>query len=155
LPPALQRRLAPDYFERGDGTGDASQTDFSVADQLSALRRGVLLRLFDEELGERLLDNIDKTRDRDAQPLTVGELHERLRQTIWPAAPATAGRGAKASATRPAMAPDNATWQRNLQREYVNRLSGAVTRGGTRADLRAQVRQQARLLVAQLSQKPR
>lgn len=155
LPPALQRRLAPDFFERGDGTGDASQTDFSVADQLSALRRGVLLRLFDEELGERLLDNIDKTRDRDARPLTVRELHDRLRQTIWPAPPAAAGRSVKANAARPAMAADNATWQRNLQREYVNRLSGAVTRGGTRADLRAQLRQQARLLVAQLSQKPR
>ncbi|RZI82680.1 MAG: DUF5117 domain-containing protein [Rubrivivax sp.] len=156
LPPALQRRMAPDYFERSESRGDSIGTDFSVADQLAVLRRGVLDALMDDELAERVLDNIDKTRDRDPQPLTVRELHNRLREAIWPAAPSSAApaRGARTRATR-ALPADAAAWQRNLQRDYVNRLSAAVVRGGTRADARAQVRQQARLLVDQLSKVPR
>ncbi len=154
LPPALQRRMAPDYFERSDTRSDSAGTDFSVADHLTALRRGVLEALMADDLAERVLDNIDKTRDRDPQPLTVRELHNRLREAIWPAAPSLAP-DRRARNTRAVPADATASWQRNLQRDYVNHLSAAVVRGGARADVRAQVRQQARLLVEQLSKEPR
>ena len=43
------------------------------------------------------------------------------------------------------------SWQRNLQREYVNRLSVILLRGGSvRADTRAAIREQAKSTLAQL-----
>jgi formate dehydrogenase maturation protein FdhE len=148
IPPKLQRNLAPDYFDRieafQDPTATTPATDFSVADQLVQLQRNVLNALMSDTLAERLLDNIDKTRDREAKPLTVRELHRTLREAIW----SPAGKAPRKNTT------DNAApWQRNLQREHVNRLSMQVLRGGSRADVRAQLRLQAQLLVAQL-QKP-
>lgn len=140
IPPGLQRRLAPDYQERGEGmeaSGLPQATDFSVADQWLAVQRGVLNTLMADGLAERLLDNIDKTRDRQEAPLTLRELHRHLREAIWTEGDHDA----------------NPAWQRNVQREHVNRLATAVVRGGGRADVRAQVRQQARALMAQL-QKP-
>lgn len=143
LPPALQRRLVPDYFDRSEGVldanGAATEVDFSVADQIRRLNRAVLNALMSDEIAERLLDNIDKTRDRDHDPVTVRELHRRLREAIWPP-----------KATLAARADDSAPWVRNLQRDYVNRLTGSVLRGSERADIRAQLRQQARDLVEQL-----
>ena len=140
IPPGLQRRLAPDYQERGEGmeaSGQPLATDFSVANQWLAVQRGVLNTLMADSLAERLLDNIDKTRDRQEAPLTLPELHRHLREAIW----TDEGRDA------------NPAWQRNVQREHVNRLATAVVRGSGRADVRAQLRQQARELMAQL-QKP-
>lgn len=136
LPPALQRRLAPDYLERQEGDGNAlAGTDFSVAEQLLGLQRGILQALMNDALAERLLDNADKVRDRQADPVTVDELYRQLSATIWQA---TEG-------------PGQASWRRNLQREYVNRLALAVVRPGTdRADTRAIVRQHALHLLTQL-----
>jgi hypothetical protein len=152
IPPKLQRQLAPDYFERieafQDPTAIAPSTDFSVADQLVQLQRNVLNVLMSDTLAERLLDNIDKTRDREAKPLTVRELHRTLREAIWSPATPSATKAQRKNNTM-----DAAPWQRNLQREHVNRLSMQVLRGGSRADVRAQFRHQAQLLVAQL-QKP-
>lgn len=142
LPPALQRRLAPDYLERGEspfpGVG-VSPTDFSAAVQLGVLQRSVLGDLMADSLADRLLDNIDKTRDRDPHPLTLGEFHQRLRDTIWP----RVRPGADAAVPPP--------WRRNLQRDHVNRLSVALLRGANRADVRAQLRLQAEQLVRMLS----
>ncbi|MGC4062678.1 MAG: zinc-dependent metalloprotease [Aquabacterium sp.] len=139
LPPALLRKLAPDYMDRqegGDTNGFAVPTDFSVADLQLALQREIVSTLMSEPLAERLLDNIDKTRDIEKQPLTVRELHRTLQDTIWSDEPAPA-------------ATDSA--RRNLQRDYVNRLAVAVVRGASnRADVRAVVRQQAIKLLKQL-----
>jgi hypothetical protein len=44
---------------------------------------------------------------------------------------------------------------RNLQRDYVNRLTMGVLRGSDRADVRAQLRQQARALAEQLQKAPK
>ena len=142
LPPALQRRLAPDYLERGESLflgGGVSPTDFSAAVQLGALQRSVLNDLMADGLADRLLDNIDKTRDRDQRPLTLGELHERLRDTIW---------ASPASAQERLVPPP---WRRNLQRDHINRLSVALLRGANRADVRVQLRLQAELLAKSLS----
>jgi hypothetical protein len=98
----------------------------------------VLISLMSEDMATRLLDNIDKSRDSEPAPLTVRELHRRLREAIWPA---RAPKGADG---------DGAPWARNLQRDHVNLLSMSVLRGSDRADVRAQMRQQARALVKQL-----
>jgi hypothetical protein len=138
LPPTLLRKLAPDYLEREEG-GDGINpplTSFSPADQQLALQRDILSTLMSESLAERLLDNIDKTRDRDAQPLTVRELHRKLFEAVWPKQPPPAG---------------SESASRNLQREYVNRLTSAVVRGASsRADVRAMLRLQATRLLKQL-----
>lgn len=134
LPPALLRRLAPDYLDRESG----SETDFSVAEQLLSLQRAVLNHLMADTLAERLLDNADKVRDREARPLTVAELHQGLRQAVW-SPPHSNARTAAAS------------WQRNLQREHVSRLAASVLRSsGGRADARAIVRLEADTLLRQL-----
>ncbi len=138
LPPALLRRLGPDYLDRQEG-GDGHTpvpTDFSLAEQQLVLQRDVLGYLMSEALAERLLDNIDKTRDKDKQPLTVRELHRTLFDTIWSDEAAPAG---------------TESARRNLQREHVNRLATAVVRGASaRADVRAIMRLQAVKLLAQL-----
>ncbi len=138
LPPALLRRLGPDYLDRQEG-GDGHTpvpTDFSLAEQQLVLQRDVLGYLMSEALAERLLDNIDKTRDKDKQPLTVRELHRTLFDTIW---------------SDEAVPPGTESARRNLQREHVNRLATAVVRGASaRADVRAIMRQQAVKLLAQL-----
>lgn len=128
LPPALLRRLAPDYLERED----ASSTDFSAAEQLLSLQRAVLNHLMADTLADRLQDNADKVRDREAHPLSVAELQQGLRQAVW----------------RPA--GGQASWQRNLQREHVTRLAAAVLRSTGRADARAIVRLEAETLLRQL-----
>ncbi|RZK99408.1 MAG: DUF5117 domain-containing protein, partial [Rubrivivax sp.] len=136
LSPTLQRRMAPDYFERIEGHG--TRTDFSVADSLLSLQGAVLDTLMTDGLAERLLDNIDKTRDRQDTPLTVQELHQRLKDAVW-------GPGVKAPKG------EDAPWRRNLQREHVNRLSALVVNAASnRADVRAVVREQARSLLGVL-----
>ncbi len=140
LPPALQRRLGPDYLERADnGDGQTANTDFSWAQQLLALQRPVLDGLMAEGLAERLMDNVDKTRDTEARPLTLKALHARLFDAIWATTP-----------TQDALAP---AW-RSLQREHVNRLAAAVLRAGSgRADVRSVMRQQAQLVLQHLQAK--
>lgn len=134
LPPALLRRLAPDYLDRENSSG----TDFSVAEQLLSLQRAVLNHLMADTLAERLLDNADKVRDRETRPLSVAELHQALRQAVW-------------APTHHAMDAATASWQRNLQREHVSRLAASVLRsGGGRADARAIVRLEAESLRRQL-----
>jgi hypothetical protein len=140
LSPALQRRMAPDYFERIEGNG--SRTDFSLADTLLILQRVVLDTLMTDGLAERLLDNIDKTRDRPESPLTLQELNQRLKDAVW-------GAGVKPPRG------DDAPWRRNLQREYVNRLAALVLRSSSnRADVRSVTREQARSLLATLRASP-
>ncbi|HEX5356597.1 MAG TPA: zinc-dependent metalloprotease [Aquabacterium sp.] len=138
LPPALLRRLAPDYLDRQEG-GDGHTgvpTDFSLAEQMLVLQRDVQGYLMSEALAERLLDNIDKTRDKDKQPLTVRELHRTLMEVVW---------------SDKALPPGTESARRNLQRDYVNRLAATIVRSTSpRADVRAILRQQAIKLLHQL-----
>ncbi len=139
LPPALLRRLTPDFLDRQDQTDLAPvQTDFSLAEQQMTLQRQLLDGLMADTLAERLLDNADKVRDVERKPLTVSELHRSLRHAIWHA---------------PAPRREDSL-RRNLQREHVNRLAQAVVRSGRRADVRAVMRDEARNLVRSLKAAP-
>ncbi len=140
VPASLQRRLVPDYLERADASGPDTtgnlNTDFSVAEQLLQRQREVLSYLMSEALADRLADNQDKVRDREPQALTANEVHQRLQKAIW----SPAGYQAEQSA-----------WLRNLQREYVTRISVSLLKTGAgRADARAVIREQAKQTLARL-----
>lgn len=142
IPSALMRRLGPDTLEWGPGdAGAIGRPDLSIAEQQLQVQSAVLTQLMGDGLAERLLDNRDRTQDRDTQPLLPQEVLQRLQDSIWSAAPA-----GNASA---------AGWQRNLQREHTQRLAASVLRpGSARADVRAAQRSAARQLLGLLQREP-
>ena len=84
MPATLMRRLAPDYQERVDmGDGQLAGVDFSWADAMLAIQRPVLDLLTSDALAERLMDNIDKSRDIEAHPLTIKEVQQKLFDALW------------------------------------------------------------------------
>lgn len=142
IPSSLMRRLGPDTLDWGPSDFAAiGKPDVSIADQQLQVQRSVLNQLMADGLAERLLDNRDRTQDREARPLLPGELLQRLQESIWsPEAPL------EASA---------ASWQRNLQREHTLRLAASVLRPtSARADVRAAHRTAAQRLLNLLRQAP-
>lgn len=140
ISPALLRRLAPEHLSViTDDLSGLGPADVSLAEQQLALQRAVLARLMSQALADRLLDNRDRSLDRDPRPLLPGELHQRLHQALW--------------LTPPPTSPDQASWRRNLQREHVMRLSAALLQPGSqRADVRALWQGSARRLLNHLQQ---
>ena len=132
--PTLQRRLAPDFDDRGDNP--ALPTDYPVPQRLLDLQRAVLNQLMSDAVAARILDSVDKT-DRPATAFQLSELYERLTRDVW----SELAQGGPVSATR-----------RELQRDHVNRLANALLRPSpqARADARSLQRQQALRLQAQL-----
>jgi Met-zincin/Domain of unknown function (DUF5117) len=136
LSPALQRRLAPDFLDRAEG---AAITDYSVRQRLLDLQRAVLNYLMSDVIALRILDSVAKF-DQPGDAFQLAELHRRLAADVWSELDAT---GAVTSIS---------SQRRDLQRDHVNRLSLAVVRptGTGRADLRGELREQARTLLARL-----
>lgn len=142
LPPGLQRRLAPDFLELQDAAS-IGRLEVSVAELQLTLQRSVLAPLMSEGLAERLLDNRDKTADRETRPLLPQEVHERLMKAIW-MVPAPKRKAGQRSASGDAQALEHL---RNLQREHVNRLAAMwLHPSSSRADVRALLWQQAQSL---------
>lgn len=135
IPSSLMRRLGPDTLDWGPSDlGSIGKPDVSIAEQQLQVQRSVLNQLMADGLAERLLDNRDRTQDRETRPLLPGELLQRLQDSIWSAATETDVSGA--------------SWQRNLQREHTQRLAAMVLRpGSARADVRAAQRNAAHQLV--------
>ena len=133
LTPALQRRLAPDYLDRAEG---GVATEFSVPQRLLELQRAVLNYLMSDVIATRLLDSLGKF-DKPSDAFKLSELHDRLSRDVW----SELGTAATITGAR-----------RDLQRDHVNRLSLAVVRptSGGRADVRGQMREQARALLTRL-----
>jgi hypothetical protein len=141
LSAGLQRRLAPDYLERGEAlrAGDgAVATDYSPQQQLLDLQRATLAQLMSDGVAQRLLDSEDKSSGGSEAPLRLDELYSRLDAEIWRELAAPLG--------------DIAPARRALQREHLNRLTGLLLRPSafSRADARALVQGQARTLLARL-----
>jgi hypothetical protein len=134
ISPALQRRIAPDFQERGEAFG--VPTDFSVAERLLDLQRAVLGFLMSDVVARRILDSVGKV-DNPAQAFQLSEVYARLGREVW----TELGSGSDISAAR-----------RELQRDHVNRLALAVLRPVVtpRADARGLLREQARALLARL-----
>ncbi len=139
--PALQRRLAPDYLDRNDALASGEfqvATDFSPQQMLSDLQRALLGQLMSDGVAQRLLDSQAKVSAPD-QSLRLGELHRRLVQDVWSELDARTD-------------VDIAPLRRELQREYVQRLSGQLLRPASlgRVDARSLLRQQAQDLLTRL-----
>lgn len=142
LPPSLQRRLAPDFLEVANAE-NVGRLEVSAAELQLNLQRGVLAPLMSEGLAERLLDNRDKTTDREPRPLLPQEVHGRLFQAIWVLPAAEQRRTAR----RSAQGKIQGNLHHDLQREHVNRLAALWLRpAGPRAEVRAVVWQQAQQL---------
>ncbi len=141
--PALQRRLAPDFLDRGDsffGHGEAGlSTDFVPDNLLIDLQRTLLNQLMGDAVAQRLLDSAAKSTSAGERSLTLSELHERLTQAVW---------GEAGAGTSPALA----AMRRELQREHVQRLSAALLRptAAGRAESRRVLRGQAEALLTRL-----
>ena len=142
ISPALQRKLAVDFLERGDaalrsdGTpATALVTDFSLASLVIELQRNVLGNLLSDSVSVRLLDSEDKL-PKDA--LRLSELYRRLNDAVW---------------SELGQSGDIPSLRRELQREYVTRIANQLLRPGalSRADARSLVRAQAQTLLARLN----
>ncbi len=134
--PALQRKLAPDFLERGDSL--AVTTDFALTQTVLDLQRAILNRLMSDALAARMLDNEGKVSPPE-QPLRLNELYTQLEADIWSE---LAGKG------------DIPQARRDLQREHAGRLVGLVLRPGqmSRGDARALVRTRAAALAQRVEQ---
>jgi hypothetical protein len=141
--PALQRRLAPDFLERGDATagGEYVSTDYPVETVMLDFQRQVLNALMSDGLAQRLTDSAPKL-DRPEEALMPRDVYARLTRAVW----ATDGTfGPKATGDIPAR-------RRELQRDYVNRLANVLLRtpGGVRVDLRVDLRAEAVALLPRI-----
>jgi len=139
LSPALQRKLAPDYLERDENP--AMTTEYSLTQTVLDLQRALLNRLMGDALAARILDNEGKVAPGE-KPLQLTELYTRLEADVW------SELAARTDIPQP---------RRELQREYINRLTALVLRPGTltRSDARALVRSRAALLAQRISQASR
>lgn len=134
LSPALQRRLAPDYLDRADSFGQA--TDFALPQRLLDLQRAVLAYLMSDAIAARIVDSASKLDD-PAQALQLAEVHARLGAEVW-------GDLERVRSVPP--------MRRELQREHVNRIALALLRPSpaARVDARSLMHGQGRALLARL-----
>ncbi len=140
----LQRRLAPDFGERGDAlyAGETGvQTDYSVNAAVIELQRTLLAQLMSDGVAVRILDSQDKA-DKPAEAFKLSELHSRITREVWRE---VWGEGA--------VVADLAPLRRELQREHLNRLTSMLLRPTTasRAETRSLYRAQSQELLARLT----
>ena len=143
--PALQRRLAPDFLERGDTSagGDPVPTDYPVESVMLGLQRQVLNALMSDGLAQRLEDSAPKLdHAAQAQALTTAEVYARITRSLWQD-PANFGPDGKG---------DIPARRRELQRDHVNHLAAVLLRtpGGVRVDMRSTLRAEAMALLPRI-----
>ena len=142
--PALQRRLAPDFLERGDVSagGDPVSTDYPVESVMLDLQRQVLAALMSDGLAQRLEDSAPKLDHAGAgarrRPRSMRASRARCGRT-----PANFGADGKG---------DIPARRRELQRDHVNRLAVVLLRtpGGVRVDMRSTLRAEAAALLPRI-----
>ena len=149
ISPALQRRLAPDYLERGEFLA-GTPTDFPLAQSVLGLQRELLSQLMSDGLANRVLDAQSKF-SRPGQAFALTELYARLQAEVWRELTGPAVRPGQRAGAATALA-DIPAARRELQREHINRLAAQLLRPGalTRADARSLLRRQALALASQL-----
>ncbi len=136
--PALQRRLAPNFFERAETAGP---TEFALSQTVLDLQRALLNRLMSDALAARLIDSEAKVSPHQ-QTLHLAELYQQIEADLW---------------AELASHSDIAPPRRELQREFVNRLAALVLRPGamSRADARALLRSRAGALATRIERAAR
>jgi hypothetical protein len=143
ISPALQRRLAPDFLERGDVSAGGSpvSTDYPVETVMLDFQRQLLFALMSDGLAQRLEDSAPKL-DHPALALTPSEVYARITRALWSDADnfGVDGKG------------DIPARRRELQRDHINRLAVVLLRtpGGVRVDLRATLRAEAAALLPRI-----
>ncbi len=140
LSPLLQRRLAPDFEDRGEALFSGGLTPsnvYSLAPTLIELKRQLLAQLMSDNLASRVIDNASKV-EKGATPFRLSELYARLTDEIW--SEVRSGQG------------DIGAMRRELQRDHVNRLSTQLLRpsAASRADTRSLLRAQATTLLTRI-----
>jgi hypothetical protein len=132
--PQFLRKLASDRLERQElpYAQQTSMFEMALPDRVLAVQRDVLNRLMGPVVARRVLVNAEMAgKARDA--LSLDELYGTLQMAIW----SEARSGSESSVLR-----------RNLQREHLRRLAGAIlgSSAGYPADARSLMRQDARQL---------
>jgi hypothetical protein len=135
LSPGLQRRLAPDFEERAEGSGVS--TDYSMVEAVLGMQRALLGQLMSDTVAARILDS--ETKFAPGNAFRLSELYSRLTIEVW-------------SELDPARRDDISGPRRELQREHVNRLSNMLLRptASSRADARSLLRAEAQALSKRL-----
>jgi hypothetical protein len=135
LSAGLQRRLAPDFEERGEGLGVT--TDYSMVEAVLGMQRALLGQLMSDSVAARILDS--ETKFEPGTAFRLSELYSRLTREVW-------------SELEPAHRGDIPGQRRELQREHVNRVSGLLLRpsAASRADARSLLRAEAQALSKRL-----
>jgi Met-zincin/Domain of unknown function (DUF5117) len=141
LSPATQRRLAPDFSERGEaifGGEGAVATDYSIIETVLGMQRALLAQLMSDGVATRLLDSEGKTDGRASEGFRLSELYTRLTREVW----SELGKNG-----------DIASPRRELQREHTNRLASMLLRptSSSRADARSLLRVEAQGLLARIN----
>jgi hypothetical protein len=128
--PEFLARIGIDYFER------PPNPVISIADAVMNVQKSILDHLMSDDVAARLIDSRDKVAD-GGRVLRLSELQETLQSAIWSEARA----GTETAALR-----------RNLQREHLRRMIGALLRpaAATPADAVSLLRENARQLVTVL-----
>ena len=146
ISPALQRKLAPDFNERGDaiGSGDGGvATDYSPVTVMVNLQRALLAQLMSDGLASRLLDSegkvdVSTVNGKPADRFRLSELYSRITREIW----SDLGAGGDIPVAR-----------RELQRDHASRLAATLLRPSSmgRADAKSLIRADTIALLARLN----
>jgi hypothetical protein len=116
VPPELLRRLAA---ERWDHWGtDAGANDFPLHDRILGIQRVALNHLLNPAVLRRIQSNLLKA-EGEAQPLTMAEVLRGVTDGIWSDLPNGTPQDEK-------QALSSSIVRRNLQREYLKKLSSLV-----------------------------
>jgi hypothetical protein len=134
--PAFMRKLVSDRLERDamhltNPAGIPAAVELALPERVLGVQKDVLNRLMSPVVARRVVENGVRTGNGEA--FTLSELYGTLQRAIWE----EARRGAESDALR-----------RNLQREHLRRVTGAVlgSSAGYPADARALLRRDARQL---------
>jgi hypothetical protein len=79
LSPGLQRRLAPDFEERAEGSGVS--TDYSMVEAVLGMQRALLGQLMSDTVAARILDS--ETKFAPGNAFRLSELYSRLTIEVW------------------------------------------------------------------------
>jgi len=142
--PAYMSRLGVDQFERLFNGRGGGTPDFSLASAVANVQRPALDALVSDALAQRLADAESKVADTSALP-TYAEVQQRLSAAVWSELKQRGRADSRANID---------SLRRNLQREHLRRLAGALLRPtpAVAADVRAVHRQVALALQVQIRQ---
>ena len=145
--PGFMRKLVSDRLERdalylSNPQAIATTVELALPDRVLTVQRDVLNRLMSPVVARRVVENNVRSGPGDA--FTLSELYGTVQNAVWD----EARRGTEADPLR-----------RNLQREHLRRMTGAVlgSSAGYPADARSLLRRDARQLrdwLAQAAKKP-